>query len=134
MSLQKILPIIFVLFLSSCNSGNYVGFGNNSEDAKLTLLNSANKKAFSFIVSEDFVMDHEKAEPSKIYPKMNVAELKLLMKLLKDNKYCINKSGDLSFKISSKQEKVYDITFSRLIEQSYNAKPVSPVTYFGECL
>ncbi len=65
---------------------------------------------------------------------MNVAELELLMKLMRNQKYCINSEGDLSFKINSKQEKIYDVTFSSLIEQSYNAKPVSPTTYFGECL
>jgi hypothetical protein len=65
---------------------------------------------------------------------MSVDELKLLMQFLKRDRYCINQSGDLSFKINSKQEKIYDITFSSLIEKSYNAKPISPVTYFGECL
>ena len=66
--------------------------------------------------------------------KKKVAELKLLMSFLRDEKYCINKNGELSFKINSNQEKIYDVTFSSLIEQNYNAKPVSPVTYFGECL
>ena len=65
---------------------------------------------------------------------MSVAELKLLMKFLQNNKYCINKNGELSFEIKSKQEKIYDVTFSSLIEQSYNARPVAPTTYFGECL
>ena len=68
-----------------------------------------------------------------MYQKMSVAELKLLIKFLRYNKYCINKSGKLSFRINSKQEKIYDVTFSSLIEQNYNASPITPVTYFGEC-
>ncbi len=122
---------LFVLMLiSSCSSLGYY----SKDSAKLSFFNSANKKTFSFVISEDFIKDNAKSEPSALYPKMNVAELRLLNSFLLDNKYCINKNGELSFKINSKQEKVYDVTFSSLIEQNYNAKPVSPATYFGECI
>ncbi len=104
------------------------------DNAKLSLLSSVDKKAFSFVVSEEFIKNNSGSDPSSLYPKMSNAELKLLMRFLESNKYCINAEGDILFKISSRQEKIYDITFSSVIEQSYNAKPVIPVTYFGECL
>ena len=110
-------------------------FSQHDEDsAKLILFNSNNKKTFSFVVSEQFAKNHLKSSQSSVFPKMNVAELQLLTQFLKQNKYCIDKNGKLSFAVNSKQDKVYDITFANVIEQSYNAKPVSPVTYFGECL
>ncbi|MFT6220497.1 MAG: hypothetical protein ACJA02_000541 [Myxococcota bacterium] len=124
---QIILFLISIPILS-CS----IRFDDSS--ANLLLFNSASKKTFSFVVSEKFVKNHSKSNPSALYPKMNVRELKLLKKLLSRDKYCINQSGNLSFKINSKQEKIYDITFSSLIEKSYNARPISPVTYFGECL
>ncbi|MDA0902517.1 MAG: hypothetical protein O3B09_03815 [Proteobacteria bacterium] len=64
---------------------------------------------------------------------MTKSETKLLSKLLKNGGYCINSEGDLSFSIISKQEKIYDATFASLIDENYNAKSVTPVTYFGEC-
>jgi hypothetical protein len=120
--------IILLFFVTSCAAGL------DSDSAKLTIFNSANKKTFSFVVSEHFIKSHSTSKPSALYSKMTVAELKLLMKFLENNKYCINKNGELSFQINSKQEKIYDVTFSSLIEQNYNARPVSPTTYFGECL
>ncbi|MFT6106228.1 MAG: hypothetical protein ACJA0S_000233 [Rickettsiales bacterium] len=106
----------------------------DSVGAKLFLFDSVNKKSFSFVVSDFFLKKHPNSRPSSLYSKMSVDELKILMHLLKRDKYCINQTGDLSFKINSKQEKIYDITFSNLIEKSYNARPISPITYFGECL
>ncbi len=122
--------LITILFISSCVNQ----FGYDKDAAKLSFFNSANKKTFSFVVNDQFIKAHANSGPSALYPKMNVAELKLLMSFLRDNNYCINKNGELSFKINSKQEKIYDVTFSSLIEENYNAKPVSPTTYFGECL
>jgi hypothetical protein len=121
--------LILLLFSSCINQFFY-----NKEAAKLSFFSSANKKAFSFVIDGKFIEKNNKSRPSALYPKMNVAELQLLMNFLRDNNYCINENGELSFKINSKQEKIYDVTFSSLIEQNYNAKPVSPTTYFGECL
>jgi len=125
----KTLALFLLISLSACRVVHF-----ESDSAKLSLFNSAQKKAFSFIVSEEFIRGHKGSPPSALSDKMNVDELKLLMKFLQNNNYCINGVAELSFKINSKQEKVYDVTFSSLIEQSYNAKPVSPTTYFGECL
>lgn len=38
------------------------------------------------------------------------------------------------FEIISRQEKIFDATFSKLIAENYNAKPLSPVSYYGKCL
>ena len=127
--IRKIIPFLFISLTISCATKI-----NHDSSAKLSFFNSVNKKTFSFVVGEEFIRDNIKSKPSTLYSKMSVAELKLLMKFLQNNKYCINKNGELSFEIKSKQEKIYDVTFSSLIEQSYNARPVAPTTYFGECL
>jgi len=128
--MSSLSRLCFLLFLSSCISQ----FTYDKNAAKLSFFNSANKRAFSFVIDGKFIDSHSKSRPSALYPKMNVAELKLLMNFLRDNNYCINQNGELSFKINSKQEKIFDVTFSSLIEQNYNSKPVAPTTYFGECL
>jgi hypothetical protein len=56
-----------------------------------------------------------------------------LTNLLKEQKYCLNDSGYPSFIITSRQEKIYDMTFAHLIEQNYNARPIAPRMYFGQC-
>lgn len=123
-----LIRIFLLLLLPSCLSQ----FDLNS--AKLSFFNSGSKKTFSFSVSEDFNLHNIHSKPSVEHPKMSKAEEKLLIKFLKNNKYCINKNGKLSFKITSKQEKIYDVTFANLIEKNYRAKPIAPTTYFGECL
>ena len=129
---MNILSKTAVLFLSavflfSCVSQDLGSLG------KLSFYNSINKNSFSFVISDDFSRENQKSKPSKSHPKMTEAEVKLLTKFLKKNNYCINKNGDISFVIISRQEKVYDVTFSSLIEQNYNARPITPITYFGEC-
>jgi hypothetical protein len=128
--MKLLYHFLLLLLVSSCVNS----FVYDKNSAKLSLFKSANKKAFSFVIDSKLIEKNANSKPSALYPKMNVAEIKLLMNFLRDNNYCINQSGELSFKINSKQEKIYDITFSSLIEQNYNAKPVSPTTYFGECL
>ena len=77
---------LLLLLLSSCI--NQFVYDKNS--AKLSFFNSTNKKAFSFIIDSKFIEANSKSKPSALYPKMNVAELKLLMSFLRDNNYCIN--------------------------------------------
>ncbi len=125
---KTIALFLAVVFSPSCSGPDLNHFG------KLSFYNSINKNSFSFVISDDFFRENKKSKPSKNHPKMTEAEVKLLSKFLKNNNYCINKNGDISFVIISRQEKVYDVTFSSLIEQNYNAKPITPVTYFGECL
>lgn len=104
------------------------------DSAKLSFFNSAGQKSFSFAINEDYIRRNIDSKPSSKYPKMSKAEYKLLVKVLENKKYCINKNGELSFKINSKQERVYDATFPSLIETNYRAKPIIPTTYFGKCL
>lgn len=134
MNILSKTAILFLsaVFLLSC--GDYKSFGHDlSRFGKLSFYNSINKNSFSLVISDDFSRENQKSKPSKNHSKMTEAEVKLLTKFLKKNNYCINKNGDISFVIISRQEKVYDVTFSSLIEQNYNAKPITPVTYFGEC-
>ena len=123
----NIFTLFFVVIFSSCVQKDY------SRSGKLNFLNSSSKKSFSFVVSDDFARKNHDSKPDKKNPKMSEVEANLLRKFLIQNNYCINKNSELSFVVLSKQEKIYDVTFSSLIEQNYNAKPVTPVTYFGEC-
>ncbi len=93
-----------------------------------------NSKNFTFSVSEDYSRANQGSKPDKTNPKLTKAESELLLSLLERKKYCVNAEGKIFFRITSKQEKVYDMTFAHLIEQNYNARPVTPVIYYGECL
>lgn len=99
---------------------------------KVKQYNSSDKKSFVFSVDDSFLRKHRDSSKDNKYPLMTEAEVKLLQALLAQNDYCLN-SGKPSFKINSRQEKIYDVTFAHLIEQSYNAKPVAPRMYFGQC-
>lgn len=96
--------------------------------------NGVSKKSFTFFVEDDFIEKNIDSKIDKKNPKLTKAEAKLLYKILKQQKYCVNSDNDIFFKINSRQEKIYDVTFAHLIEQNYRAKPVSPRMYFGECL
>ncbi|HLD77180.1 MAG TPA: hypothetical protein VI861_03510, partial [Rickettsiales bacterium] len=89
--------------------------------------------SFTFYVDEDYIRDNEKSKIDQKNPQMTKAESKLLMFLLKKNGYC-NGKGKPKFVITSKQEKIYDVTFAHLIEQNYRAKPVAPRMYYGKCI
>lgn len=94
---------------------------------------STNKNAFTFSVTEEYLRAHQDSKIDEANPKMTQAESELLFKLLKQNKYCLNEDKKIFFKITSRQEKIYDMTFAHLIERNYNARPVTPRMYYGEC-
>jgi len=106
---------------------------NPSRYGKIRQYNSADKKAFVFSVDEEFERKNSSSKKDKNFSLMSEAEAKLLKTLMQESKYCDNDSNG-SFKITSRQEKIYDMTFAHLIEQSYNARAVSPRMYFGECV
>ncbi len=94
---------------------------------------SDGRNTFTYTVDEEFLRRNTDSKKDKEHPKMTQAEAKLLKKLLKEKNFCFDKNEKLVFAINSRQEKIYDITFSHLIEQNYNAKPIAPRMYFGEC-
>ncbi len=124
-----VFGIIFIFTLASCSND----IPSQDHLGKLSFYNSLNTQSFSFAVS-DKLLSGDESVPDKKHPKMTKSQVKILKNLLKKNNYCINKKDELSFKITSKQEKIYDVTFSGLIEQQYNAKSLTPTTYFGKCL
>jgi hypothetical protein len=95
--------------------------------------NSSDKSSFVFLVSETFTKVNSDSPQDKNFPKMTEAETKLLKNLLKQKKYCLNNSRTPDFIITSRQEKIYDMTFAHLIEQNYNARSIAPRMYFGQC-
>lgn len=105
---------------------------NPSRYGKVRQYNSSDKKSFVFSVDEQYLEKHENSSKDEYYPLMTEAEIRLLRALLAQNNYCVIE-GKPSFKINSRQEKIYDVTFAHLIEQNYKAKPVAPRMYFGEC-
>lgn len=98
---------------------------------KITPYNGS-KNSFSFSVDEQYLEKNQNSKKSQEHPQMTEAEDKLLTKLLKKQNYCKSNKGT-DFVITSRQEKIYDVTFSHLIAQNYKAKPVAPRTYYGEC-
>lgn len=130
MFLKNITLLSIFIILISCSKPN-----DSSKDhlGKISFYNSINSKSFSFRISEKFTNSDNSAIDKK-HSIMTKSEVKLLKGLLKKNNYCINKKDELLFEIVSKQEKIYDVTFSGLIEQQYNARSLTPAIYFGKCL
>jgi hypothetical protein len=126
---RKIFSFLpFFLFVVSC-SGDLSHYGRvNTHGA------DGSKNSFTFLVKDDFISKNSKSPQDKKNPKMTEAEVGLLTALLKEQDYCLNKYGNPVFTITSRQEKVYDMTFAHLIEQNYNARPIVPRTYFGQCV
>ncbi len=116
----------FIFVLCSCGHMDPRRFG------RVTLHDGSDKTSFIFSVNDDFLRENLKSPADKKYAKMSEAEAKLLLALMKINKYCI-KNGEPDYVVNSRQEKIYDMTFAHLIEQSYNARPIAPRTYFGVC-
>ena len=65
---------------------------------------------------------------------MTKKETKLLEILLERKGFCMKNSSKPTYAITTKQEKIYDITYAKMIEENYNAKSITPVTYFGKCV
>ena len=104
---------------------------------KLSPINPGNKKSFAFAVSEKFINTDKKAKMDEEHPLITKSEGKLLKKLLKYNKFCLDKSDNPYFVIVSKQERVFDTTFAHVVDgkyDNYSTKPLSPRTYYGTCL
>lgn len=97
-------------------------------------MHSPNSKNFTFFVSEEYLRANQDSKPDKANPKLTEAEAQLLISLLRQKNYCVNDQNKIVFSVTSKQEKIYDVTFAHLIEQNYNARPVTPLMYYGECL
>ena len=106
---------------------------NPSLYGKVKQYSTSDKKSFVFSIDEEFLRKHQNSSKDENYPLMTESEVKLLQALLMQNNYCLNSEGKPSFVINSRQEKIYDVTFAHLIEQSYNARPVAPRMYFGAC-
>jgi len=122
----SIFLLPFFVFVVSCS--DYSKYG------QVVLHKGADKSAsFSFSVSDEFISANSASPQDKERSKMSKAEVKLLESLMKEKKYCLNEDNKLDFTVTSRQEKIYDMTFAHLIEESYNAKPLAPRTYFGKC-
>jgi hypothetical protein len=117
----------FFIVISSCSE-------DLSQYGRVVKNSPSSKNSFIFSVKEEYLNSHKNSKIDRKNPKMTEAESDLLRSLLKQQRYCINKDGEISFIITSKQEKIYDMTFAHLIEQSYNARPLTPVMYYGVCV
>jgi ABC-type oligopeptide transport system substrate-binding subunit len=116
----------FLFFAVSCVT-------DLSRHGRVTLHSTADKDSFVFSVSDEFLQQNpDSPKNSKLF-NMSDAELRLLEKLLKQKKYCLGTFGSPNFTITSRQEKIYDMTFAHLIEKNYNARSVAPRMYFGQC-
>jgi hypothetical protein len=122
----SILLLPFFIALFSCAQGDLANLG------KLSFHNTGGKESFIFTVSDEFIADNKDSPADEYNAKISEAEAELLTKILSRNNYCDNKKTP-SFVITSKQEKIFDMTFAHLIEENYNARAIVPRTYFGQC-
>lgn len=120
----RLLP--FFIFLTSCQT-DWSRYGKVSKNS------SASNDYFIFSVSEEYINANKNSVADEKNPKLTKAESKLLYNLLQQKNYCLTEDGEIAFKITSKQEKIYDMTFAHLVEEHYNARPLTPVIYYGKC-
>lgn len=123
---RSFLLLPFFVFVVSC-------YSDLSSHGRVTLHNTTSKDSFIFSVQDEFLQKNSSSKPDKSNPKISRAESKLLQTLLKQKRYCLNAYGTPTFTITSRQEKVYDITFAHLIENNYNARSIAPIVYYGRC-
>jgi len=102
--------------------------------ASLSYHATGSKKTFIFTVSEHFILQNTPHIVHKKHTKLTNAEFNLLISLLKEKKYCLNNQNKYDFVIDSRQEKIFDITYSQLIAKNYNAKPIASISYYGSCV
>ena len=107
---RSFLLLPFFICAMSCSK-------DMSQFGRIILHDATNKLAFSFLVNDDFLRDNLKSPQDKKIPSMTQAEAQLLFLLLKQQKYCLNGSSPL-FVITSRQERIFDVTFAHLIEQN----------------
>lgn len=101
---------------------------------KVSLYKSTSKSpTFLFKVEESYIAKTSSSKQDDEHPLLNKAQVNLLNQILISQKLCLDQYNYPKFKITSKQQRIYDVTFANLIEQSYNAKPVTPLTFFGRC-
>lgn len=124
---RSFLLLPFFLCAISCKNIDPAQYG------RVTLHNTGDNNSFIFSVNDEFSQISKKSPIDKKNPRITEAESKLLMALLEQKKYCLDKNGDPHFLITSRQEKIFDMTFAHLIEQNYRARPIAPRMYFGQC-
>jgi hypothetical protein len=121
--------LFFILILlSSCANSDYFKYG------KVTFHATSNNDFFVFTVDDNFYKKYKNSPNNKNHPRLSDEEYSMLKTILKSKKYCIENSINPQFEIISRQEKIFDATFSKLIAENYNAKPLTPVSYYGKCL
>jgi len=116
------------ILIQSCVNPDYLKYGKVSFQA------TAQNNFFTYTVDDSFYKKYKNSANNKNHPRLSDEEFKMLNVLLKEKKYCIKNSFNPSFEILSRQEKIYDATFAKLIAENYNSKSVSPVSYYGRCL
>lgn len=129
MRLSKISILsILILLNQSCANPDYFKYG------KISFQATSQNEYFTFTVDDAFYKKYKNSANNKDHPRLSDEEFKMLNTLLKNKKYCVKNSFNPNFEIISRQEKIFDTTFAKLIAESYNAKSVSPVSYYGRCL
>tara|TARA_A100001015_G_scaffold294282_1_gene371879 strand:+ start:2578 stop:2940 length:363 start_codon:yes stop_codon:yes gene_type:complete len=102
---------------------------------KVSLYKSTSKSpTFLFKVEESYVAKTIDSSKDDDHPLLSEAQANLLNQILINQKLCLDEYNYPKFTITSKQQRIYDVTFANLIDQSYNAKPVTPLTFFGKCV
>lgn len=126
--MKFIFHIAILLLTFSCAKIDAEKYG------KVTLYKTSSKfPTFLFKIKEGYIAKNINSKKDGEHPLLNKAQVKLLNQVLINEGLCLDQYNYPKFKITSKQQKIYDVTFANLIEQSYNARPVTPLTFYGRC-
>ena len=117
-----------MLTFSSCANEDYYKYG------KISFHATSENNFFVFTVDDNFYKKYKNSPNDKNHPRLSEEESRMLKTLLKNQKYCVEYSSSPEFEIISRQEKIFDATFSKLIAENYNSKALTPVSYYGKCL
>ncbi len=131
----RVIIGVFIVFLASSCMANFAKYGKVELYNNYSTVNvKSGSRHFTFRIREIFEKKYGTKERDEKHPILSKSEADLLNKIMKKEGYCLDFDEEPSYVITSKQEKIYDITFANLIEQNYNARPVSPKTFFGKCI
>lgn len=117
-----------LIITTSCKNPDYLKYG------RITFHVASQSDYFVYTVDDIFYKKYKNSPNNKKHPRLSDEEYKMLITLLREGKYCLKKSLNPDFEIISRQEKIYDVTFAKVIAESLNSKSLYPVSYYGRCL
>lgn len=129
--MRKLTTFLILILACSCSSIIII---NPERFGKVEFQSKVN---FAFQVSDEYALENQRSSPDQDNPQLSKAEARLLIALLRQKQACIGNFGKVEFRISSKQDAVYDTTFlanqKSEVKTTQQLKSTISKTYFGRC-